>query len=399
MKAKEISSLIKKRREEESLIFGKIGATIKLKRKKKQLTLNHLSEMSGVSISYLSKIENDLLKPNIGYLSHVLEDLQINEEFLADSTKMNKWYLMIIKELLNIGCHEQELKKFINERDDFQSKLIEFCLNIKNNRLSNIANTVNSLLQNLNVMHKNELDIFMLGLCLYYIKIENHFSAGEILKEFNDVFSDESLLKLLYLELKHELALYQSSFLYYVSVVQKLLKQYFAFNLGDKIKELKERSSAALAYFLEPDNFKDFLDDEEMYKSYRLSHVYFKKYENFESLKKENDLAQLLIDEINGRYDLVEKRWLKVEYREDPLELAIKEYFKYKYDYNNSKVFLQEMLFAGTGLAQHHYASLFISEKLTESYSNEHKYKQCYLVNERIKTLNEKRRKNLKIYK
>lgn len=397
MKAKEICELIKRRREEENLIVGKIGATIKLKRKRKQLTLNHLSELSGVSISYLSKIENDLLKPNIDYLTNVLEDLQINEEFLVESTAMNKWYLMTIKELLNIDCYEAELNKFISERDDFQSKLIEFCLDIKKNRFSSIGKTVKLLLQNLNVMHNHELHIFMLSLCQYYVKTENHFSAGEILKEFNNIFTNQSLLKLWFLELKHELALYQSSFVYYMSAVNELLKQYFFYNLRDKIKELKDRSTAALAYFLEPDNFMDYLDDEEMYKSYRLSHVYFKRYESFEKLEKENDLAQLLIDEINGRYDLVKKRWSKVEYREDPLELAIKEYFKYKYDYNKSVVFLQETLFAGTGLAHHYYSSLFISERLTESYSNEHKYKQCYLVNERLKDLNEKRRKNLKL--
>lgn len=396
MKTTEIVRLIKKRQEEERTIVGKIGANIKLKRKGKKRTLNHLSELSGVSISYLSKIENNLLKPNLDYLSNVLEDLEINEEFLAQSTIMNEWYLMTIKDFLNIRSYETELKTFVSERNDFQSNLIEFCMMIKENKLSNIPKLVKLLLQNINVMHTAEMHIFMLALCQYYIKTENHFSAGEILKQFNNEFEDASLLKLWYLELRHELALYQSSFTYYNNAVSELLKNYFLFNLEDKIKELKARSTAALAYFLEPDNFKDYLDDEEMYKSYRLSHVYFKRYENFESLEKKNDLAQLLIDELNGREDLVLKRWSKVEYREDPFELALKEYFKYKYDQNNANLFLQETLFAGTGSIQHHYVSLFVSERLMENYSSEHKYKQCYLVSERMRNLNESRRIYLK---
>lgn len=106
MKTTEIARLIKKRQEEERTIVGKIGANIKLKRKGKKQTLNHLSELSGVSISYLSKIENNLLKPNLDYLSNVLEDLEINEEFLAQSTIMNEWYLMTIKDFLNIRSYE-----------------------------------------------------------------------------------------------------------------------------------------------------------------------------------------------------------------------------------------------------------------------------------------------------
>lgn len=397
MKVSEITSLLERRREEENLIIGKIGATIKLKRRKKERTLNHVSEMAGVSISYLSKIENNLLKPNIDYLSNVLEVLEINEEFLNETMLMNNWYLMTIKTLLDITNYSDELKKFINQRDDFQSKLIEFCLNIKENKFSETAKLVKPLLENINAMHNNEIYVFMLSLCQYYIKTENHFSAGEILKNFTNEFEKKKLLKLWFLELKHELALFQSSFTYYNKSVNELLQFYFLFNLKNKIKDLKERSTAALAYFLEPDYFKDYLTDEEMYKSYRLSHVYFKRYENFEKLQNKNDLAQLLIDEMKGNYETVKKRWANVEYREDPLELAIKEFFKYKYDYGKSNLYLQESLFAGTGLSQNHFASMFIADKLLENFSKEHKYKQCYLVNERLKQLNEKRKTLLKI--
>lgn len=399
MNVGEISGLIKKRREEEGLIVGKIGATIKLKRKQKQRTLNNLSELSGVSISYLSKIENDLLKPNIDYLSVILSDLQINEEFLTDSTDMNKWYLMTVKHFLNIANYEEELKRFVRERDDFQSQLVDFCMKIKENKLSSAAKLVEPLLLNINVMHDTELNIFMLSLSEYYIKNENHFSAGEILKHFINEFENNTIFKLWFLELKHELSLYQSSFIYYQKTVDELLKYYFIFNLEDKINELKERSTAALAYFLEPNNFLDYLDDEEMFKSYRLSHVYFKRYEDFEALEKKNDLAQLLIDEINGKEDVVSKRWAKVEYRDDPLELAIKEYFKHKYDFNKTQVFLQATLSAKTGVSQHYYACLFVYERLIEIYSKEHKYKQCYLAAEFLKKLEETRRVYFNIWK
>lgn len=386
---------IKKRKNEEDLIAGKIGATIKLKRKEKQQTLNNLSELFGVSISYLSKIENDLMKPNFDYLTDVLDDLEINEDVVHASLEMNHWYKELLYYLLGISNCKKELEEIILIRDDFQAKLFEFALIVHESNFSQVPKVAKSLLQNISVMHKSELVIFLLSLCDYYIAIENHFAAGEILKELDESYFINPLLRLWQLKIKHELALFQPSILYYLKVVSKLERAYINFNLLKEVKDLRERKVAALAYFMEPDEFKGYLEDEEMYKSYRLSHIYFKKYENFESLEKRNDLAQLLFNEINGKYNEVEKKWDKVEYREDPFEQALKEYFKYKYDFKNIDLFLQETMFASTGLSQHYYCSHFIADKLIENFSKEHKYKQCYLINEKLKDLDLRRTKTL----
>ena len=92
--------------------------------------------------------------------------------------------------------------------------------------------------------------------------------------------------------------MYQSSFLYYVETLKELVFYYYSFNLQSKLIELKERSSSALAYLLEPEKHKDYLEDELMERSYRLSHIYFKRYDCFEKLNKKEDLAQVLYDEI-----------------------------------------------------------------------------------------------------
>lgn len=392
----EIINQIRKRKQSDELITGKVGATIKLKRRNKHQTLNNLSELFGVSISYLSKVENDLLKPNIDYLTDVLEDLEINEKLLNESLEMNGWYTKLVKHILNIKDYKEELNHFINGRDDFQSKIIEFSLLIYENKFNQVTKHIRGLIENIHVIHQTEVSIFMMSLATYYIKVENHFAAGELIKELIDSFNKDKLLELWLLEIKYELALYQSSFTYFLKRYNELSSQYYLFNLRKKLEELRERSLAAFAYFLEPDNFLNYLDDEDMYRSYRLSHVYFGRYEDFDKLEKQNDLAQLLIDEFKGNYDEVKKKWPKVEYKDDPFEQAIKEYFKYKYDYEKEVLFLRETLFAGTGQAQHYYCSHFLASQLNEHYCQEHKYKQCYLLSERMKKLDFMRKSFLK---
>lgn len=391
VKKEEIIKQIRSKKESEGAIFGKIGATFKMKRKLMQRTLHYLSELSGVSISYISKVENDLMRPNLLYLDNVIQYLEINEEVLSESLEMNDWYNKLIKHVLEISNHKLELTKLITERQDFQSKIIEFSLLVHESNFSGIPEAIKSLLESVAVMHTFEFCIFMMSLANYYIKIENHFAAGEIIKELELNYLDSNLLKLWYLEIKHELALYQCSFLYYVESLKELVFYYYSFNLQSKFKDLRERSSSALAYFLEPEKFLDYLEDEQMYRSYRLSHIYFKRYKCFEKLDKKNDLAQVLLDEIKGNYKKVEKTWFNVEYQDDPFEQALKEYFKYKYDFKNVDLFLQETIFASTGLSQHYYCSHFIAERLTEKFSSEHKYKQCYLLSERLKKLDDMR--------
>lgn len=392
VRKEEIINSIKKRRKEDLSIVGKVGATIKLKRTNRQQTLNNLSQLFGVSISYLSKVENDVMKPNIDYLTDVLYDLEINESLITESMEMNGWYKKLLMYILGIKDYKEEILQMVNQRDDFQSKSIKFSLSVFNHELSLVTETIKMLLPSISLMHEVEFCIFMFSLASYYIKIENHFMAGEILNEINISYINDKLLNLWYLELKHELALYQSSFFYYIKTLKELNNYYFMFNLQDKVLELKERSTAALAYFLAPDNFMDYLHDEEMYRSYRLSTIYFKRYEDFTLLDKKNDLAQVLFDEIKGNYDVVKKNWSKVEFKDDPLEQTLKEYFKYKYDFDKLEMFLKETLFASTGLSQHYYSCKFIAEVLIDSYSSEHKYKQCYLIGEKLKDLSNKRK-------
>jgi transcriptional regulator with XRE-family HTH domain len=63
-------------------MMTRLGEVLKNFRTKKKITLLQLSELTGLSISYLSIIENNLRKPNIDILEKICQALDIPLEML-----------------------------------------------------------------------------------------------------------------------------------------------------------------------------------------------------------------------------------------------------------------------------------------------------------------------------
>ena len=65
-----------------------LGETLKKIRKQKNVTLQKLSELTGLSIGYLSNIERDNTSPTLDYLSKICSALNADiTEIVAESTK------------------------------------------------------------------------------------------------------------------------------------------------------------------------------------------------------------------------------------------------------------------------------------------------------------------------
>lgn len=66
------------------MFINKIGNLLKQERKKRKLSLRTLSELSDISISTLSKLENDKIKNvNSVFLYRLSEILKIDYEYLT----------------------------------------------------------------------------------------------------------------------------------------------------------------------------------------------------------------------------------------------------------------------------------------------------------------------------
>jgi len=68
----------------------KIGANIKNIRKNKKLTIQELSEMTGLSIGFLSQVERDINSPTIKNLQKICQALDLDiTQLLAENNKGN----------------------------------------------------------------------------------------------------------------------------------------------------------------------------------------------------------------------------------------------------------------------------------------------------------------------
>lgn len=374
---------------------GKYGATFKCKRLERMKTLSEICRKYGISISYLSKIENDILKPNVGMLGSYFNDMQIDEDMVASSEIMDAWYLKLVSYIMGTKDCRPELIEYLSKRDDFQSRLISFAIQVKEKKVENEAQIVSVLLYSIDVMQPLELTIFILTLVSFYIDTKDYFLAGRLLKELNVNNLFHISIRYWYLDLKFELSLYQASFKELKNNFEKLCQMHIKFNQIDAIITTKKKYVEALAYMMEPKTFNDSLLEDDYLSSYRISLILHEDYETFVSLDSKVDIASMLYYDVLEDKKNVLELLDQVPFSDSLIQQFLKNYFIQKYKYDNSYQYLREALFSEIGISQHYYASQFISNKLSVVLIKLHKYKESSLVSERIFNLNRDNRISL----
>lgn len=384
-----------KKIEDDRLVEGKIGATLKLKRKAASKTLQNISESHGISISYLSKIENNHMRPNISYLGNVLTTLEINEELILDSLEMNSWYDKLAATIIGIHDYRSSVENHISQRNDYQAKFLRFALDVYFNSNQASEKRITNLIVNIDSMSSVELAIYTFVVAKYYINENKHFIAGNIISKLPNKYIENTFLKVWYYELIFELSLYQASYIYVKKVFNELIKHYYNLNLYDKSKELSIRFNNAKAYFKPPNYFDSnkFINNDS--RNYQLSLVFYGFYDDFLTKENKDDLARLYFDDIHNNSQKVRLSLKNINFSNDPFEQFLKEYYTSKYIKDNEYEFLRNTFFLDFGFSQHYHIMEFITCRLCKILKDQHKYKECYLVNERLKSLKKDNRMSL----
>lgn len=394
---KNILEKITKKVNEDKLVEGKLGSTLKLKRKAGDYTLQEFSSSYGVSISYLSKIENDHMKPNVSYIGNILDKLEINEEMFSSSLIMNDWYKKLILTITGVGSYYDELIQYINQRNDYQAKFIEFTLNVYFNYKKTNEKLIDSLLFNVDQLKPIEVSIFVLSITKYYINQNEYFVAGSVINQLENCYLVNDFLKLWYYELVFELTIYQSSFEKLKMSLDKLIKFYFKFDLFDKVVEVRKKYFKAQSYFLAP-NFHAIKDLSLLEtQSYQCSLVLFNDFEKFLNVENKKLLAQTLFDDIHNNTVKVKNSLKNIKDSVDPFKQLLKIYLEAKYITNNYGQVLRKIFFAESGYNEHYYCVEFLAYKLCEYYKDKQRYKECYVINQRLIELKQANRLNLNI--
>ncbi len=384
---------IKQKIEKDLQTKGKLGATLKQKRKEKDLTLSQLSKKYDISISYISKVENDLIKPNIEYINPMLSGLGINEEMFELSENMDKWYELAINYHIDKENNRKVLYDYVKERNDFQAKLILFSLLVKENEFNKATQLLNALIYSIDQMTSIEFGLFVFSLVEHHINDGNVIAASQIFAEMNSTYLVCLGLKLWAFKIVFEISKYHSSLQQYEAIYHEYNKELLKHNMIDVIIRNREIFNSQ-QIFNSPLSLVECLD-EEMKKNYRVSLILHEDYETFLELKEEYDLAQVLYEDI-----VLNKKpkYEKIIYEPNLFEHTLLEYFKMKYEKGRESYFLREIVFSTNEVSQHHYISLFFAKRLIKVLSSKNKYKECYLILERIKEIERIKNKTMNFF-
>ncbi len=175
------SKQIKRRRLEKPYETKPIGSAIKVKRKELGMTLEESAE--GIcSISYLSKLENNLIEPNEVFVRKLKQRLNLKDELEIDSSI----YKNDLNELLECFLTDQMmdiswLTKYKNHNDQ-QSLLIMICYYCISNQKHEVLKAYEQI--KIFIPNLNDFETAMLALALSQTlyQMEHYQNAYHILK-------------------------------------------------------------------------------------------------------------------------------------------------------------------------------------------------------------------------
>jgi|GEM_PF-5464280 len=380
-----------------------------MKRKEQNKTLREVSEKADVSLSFISKIENDQIKANLDHIKGILEDLEIKEEVFQLSQDMSKWYEDLLDYELDLGNPNISFKPVTENRDDFQSKIIDLAVNVKKGYYGQSEQNITMLITAMDNMKPIEIAIFLLIVADYYIQVDEYFKAAELLRiVYKKEFVHEKINLWLY-ELLFKLSLCSKNEHYVTQLFEYLQQMYIIYNLYGKSTEKRMEYIKYCAYIKDEVFFNKLLSFDDHIEHKKAQYIQMFLSGKLNKLKHEIEQLQ-----DNPAFSLI----LALYYHEtkqpqkavlwtnqlcdhaydSPIESFYKNYLKSTYITNDSSQYLKSVL-GKKGDLYYQTAVIEIAfEYYIEWLMDAHRYKECTTVMQMVvKRLNDIR-KNLEIF-
>jgi len=121
----ELTHLIKKRQENNKYVGMPFGSAIKYKREEMNMTLEEACA-DICSLSYLSKLENNVIKPSVHFVEKFKRRFNIKEDYVYDADG----FKMVLEKIIQAILLDQKLSSNIlddfDQREDYESVLVNF---------------------------------------------------------------------------------------------------------------------------------------------------------------------------------------------------------------------------------------------------------------------------------
>ena len=196
---------VKKRIElkEQKTDYSDIGALIKKKRKEYKLTQSKLCKGT-CSVSYLSKVENNLIDPNDRYVRELLKKLQISEDVVFKSISDKKFLERVIEAFFYMD--DEEMERIMEEIKDIEhNTIINLCKlgYIVYFELQDEEQYVMMLEHLINNMSDYEMKVYLYFASIYYIQNHKYKTALELVLLNNEISDTKEILNGMISELSY----------------------------------------------------------------------------------------------------------------------------------------------------------------------------------------------------
>ena len=115
---------LKKRKELKHYEIKPIGSAIRLRRKELKMTLEEGAE--GIcSISYLSKLENNQIDPNLDFVDKLVERFELKEQIAYDIERYENDLVEFTELMINLEKPKRSFIDSYQDREDHQARMIQ----------------------------------------------------------------------------------------------------------------------------------------------------------------------------------------------------------------------------------------------------------------------------------
>lgn len=215
-----------------------IGSIVRWHRKQKNMTLNEGAD--GIcSISYLSKVENNLIEPSDQILDDLKKRFELEELLNYDLKRYEEHYSDIVDKLFGYKEIPTFYFKLYETKTDYKSKLVLFAYYIQRHNLIKAKKVYKDLEYEINKFNHDEINLFYLLTSLMLIEEGKYYIALRILNLSNviNVNSKLSMLidyKKIYLNLM--LGKFMQSFNLSEDLEKRLLKNHNLLRYNNLLK-------------------------------------------------------------------------------------------------------------------------------------------------------------------
>lgn len=242
-------------RKETLKVKNSFGSTFKLFRKTNNITLAQAAE-NICSISYLSKVENNLINISNEYIVELNQKFKLN--YLQEDDFNN--YNTYMGELVELITNHEDLiiKGFVIKSKDHHAEFLKFIKLVINKNFDEALDIFTSLIEYLDLFTINEMDVFQYLVVNLLDKVEKYYFLSAFVELFNKYYETNAILKLkiavIYLKALMEIRNHRNFSLIYDGVLTKLINnQMFKevieiqkYNLDVNIYHLNEKGYLSL---------------------------------------------------------------------------------------------------------------------------------------------------------